>query len=470
MSPRAATTRRAVAVLSAALLGGCVSPGPRPEPPLPLAGPAVAGGAGGAMPQVSPEWWHGFGDPQLDALVEEALAANPSLAQARARLDAAAAAAEGVGDPWRPSLDATAAVTRERLSANGFYPPPIGGETITDAQLGLRLNWDLDLWGRQRAALDAAELRRRAAEIDLADARLTLSTAVTRGYVDLARAYRVLDTAEASRASRASVLELTQNRRRAGLDTDLEVETARGSLAAADGDVAQAQETINLLRHQLAALAGAGPGRGATLTRPTLAPAPDLGSLDPLPADLVARRPDVAASALRIAAAARDINAARTAFYPNINLAATLGLDTIHLSRLIDGSNRAWSVGPALDLPLYGLAQRRGNLHGADARYAELVASYNAAVLEAFHQVADQVESLRDLGPQERAANESLHSLERAFDLATLRYQSGLADYLSVLIAQDRLLAEQRRVVDIEARRAELTVALIRALGGGYGS
>ncbi len=457
-------------VLLLALLSACVTPGPRPERPTPLDATRLGGASASvAMPAVAQDWWRAFGDAQLDALVAQALAGSPSIALARARVRSAQAAAEAVGNPWRPEVGGSASITRERISANGFYPPPIGGETITDAQYGLSLSWDLDLWGRRRSTLQAADYRARAAAVDAADARLVLSAALVKAYLDLDRAFRVLDTAQASRASRASILALTQDRRRAGLDTEVEVESARGGVAAADGDVASAQETIGLARHQIAALVGAGPALGDALTRPVLQAGPSLGTYDELPAALVARRADVAANQLRVEAAARDIDVARTAFYPNINLAATLGMDTITPGHLLNGASRGWSIGPALTLPIYGHSALRGNLHGADAGYEQAVATYDASVIDAFRQVADQLESLRELDRQEAAAHASLAAFRRAFDLATLRYKAGLADYLSVLVAQDRLLAEQRLVVDVESRRADLTVNLVRALGGGYG-
>ena len=454
-----------------ALLAGCVTPGARPSVPVALQSADLAGTAAvAAQPKIDASWWRQFGDPQLDALVEEALAASPSIAVARTRLQAAAAVAESIGNPHHPEVNANASLIRQRVSANGFYPPPIAGETITDAQYGIGLSWDLDLWGRKRSSAQAAEYRQRAAQVDIADAKLVLATSVARAYLDLDHAYRVLDNAQASRDSRVAILNLTVDRRRAGLDTDVEVESARGGVAAADGEVASAQETLGLLRHQLAALVGAGPARGDTLTRPALGAPPAVAALQALPADLVARRPDVAANQLRAEAAARDVEVARTAFYPNINLAATLGMDTIDLPHLLNGASYVWSLGPALSLPLYGHSSLRGNLHGADAAYEQAVANYNASVIDAFRQVADQIESLRDLDGQEAAAHASLAAYRRAFDLATLRYKSGLADYLSVLVAQDRMLAQQRLVVDVESRRANLTVTLFRALGGGYGA
>jgi NodT family efflux transporter outer membrane factor (OMF) lipoprotein len=263
------------------------------------------------------------------------------------------------------------------------------------------------------------------------------------------------------------VLDLTTQRVRAGLDTQLEVETARGGVAQAEGDVAQVVEQLALVRHQLAALVGAGPGRGESLERPKL------GTFavtlpDQLPADLVGRRPDIAASRARVEAAAGQVRAARADFYPNVNLVALVGFQSIDLNHLIGPGTRVWNVAPAVRLPIFAGGRLRGTLHARDAEYAAAVAGYDQSVLDAFREVADGVASLRALDQEEQANRTALAALERAFDLATLRYKSGLANYLTVLVAQDKLLAQRRLVVELEARRADLTVTLHRALGGGF--
>ena len=458
---------RLVVLLLPLLASACVLPGPRPPPAALLE--AVAPGRAVDSPALPPDWWRSFTDPQLDALVDEALDNSPTLATARARVTAATAVSEGIGRPRRPTIDGSASVARERYSGTGLFPPPLGGRTFTDAQFGITLDWDLDLWGRRRSERDAADLRARAALIDAATARLLVTTATVAAYLDFDHAHRLLETAIASRDSRAALFRLTEDRRRAGLDTDVEVETARSAVAGAEGDIAAGEARLELARNALAALSGAGPERGATLVAPRLGPAGALRLPAALPADLLARRPDIAADRLRIEAATSDTEAARAAFYPNVNLVGTLGLDTITPGELLNGSSRFFNVGPALHLPLYGHSALRGNLHGAEAAYAQAVATYNGAVVDAMHEVADATASLRALGREEDAAISAQQSLERAYALAELRYKSGLTNYLGVLIAQDRLLAQQKLVVDVRARRAALSVDLIRALGGGFG-
>ena len=458
---------RLVVLLLPLFAAACVLPGPRPEPARLLEAPEL--GAVATPAPLASEWWRSFGDPQLDVLVDEALQNSPTLALARARVAAATAVSEGIGTPRRPTIDGNASVARERYSGTGLFPPPLGGRTFTDAQFGIALDWDLDLWGRRRSERDAADLRAHAALIDASTARLLVTTATVTAYLEFDHAQRLLDTATASRDSRAALLRLTEDRRGAGLDTDVEVETARAAVASAVGDIAFGEERLELARNALAALTGSGPARGAALVKPQLGPAEALRLPAELPADLLARRPDIAADRLRIDAATSDTEAARAAFYPNVNLVGTLGLDTITPGDLLDGSSRFFNVGPALHLPLYGHSALRGNLHGAEASYAQAVATYNGAVVDAIHEVADATASLRALGREEEAALSAQQSLERAYALAELRYKSGLTNYLGVLIAQDRLLAQQKLVVDVRSRRAALSVDLIRALGGGFG-
>jgi NodT family efflux transporter outer membrane factor (OMF) lipoprotein len=457
----------AAALLVPVLMAGCVLPGPRPEPARLLEAPDL--GARAETAALSSTWWRSFKDPQLDALVDAALGNSPSLAAARARVAAANAVTEGIGRPRRPTIDGNASIARERYSGTGLFPPPLGGKTFTDAQFGVSLDWDLDLWGRHRSGRDAAGLRASAAAIDASGARLLVATATVAAYVEFDHAERLLETALASRDSRAALLRLTEERRRAGLDTDVEVETARAAVLSAEGDIAVATERVELARNAIAALVGAGPSRGADLAVPHLATSGALLLPEEIPADLLARRPDVAADRLRIDAATSETEAARAAFYPNVNLVGTLGLDTITPAELLNGSSRFFNVGPALHLPLFGHSALRGNLHGAEAAYDQAVAAYNGAVVDAIHEVADATASLRALASEEDAAVAAQRSLERAYALAELRYRSGLTNYLGVLIAQDRLLAQQRLVVDVRSRRAALGVSLIRALGGGFG-
>ncbi len=460
----------ALAILSTAtLLASCATLGPRQAPPALIDAAALGGVAqDSAAPVVTERWWSAFKDPQLDRLVEEALAKSPTVSAAAARLEGAAALARAARGGRLPSTGLSAAVTRQRLSEKGLYPPPYGGSTLNLGQVGLDFSYELDLVGRVRAQVAASEAGSAAARGDFAAARLGLAAAVSRAYLKLGRSYALEDTLNAAATRRRDLLALTEQRVRAGLDTEFETEAARAAVASADSDLASAAEDRALVANELAALLGEGPGRGAALTRPGFALPMAIAMPDELPANLVGRRPDVVAERARVEAAAQEVRVAKAAFYPNINLSAFAGFQSIALGSLVSNGTRSWNAGPALSLPLFFTDKLRGQLGSRDADYAGAVARYNGTVIEAFHEVADAVASLRFLDREQAASAAAVIALEHAYQLALVRYRAGLTNYLTVLIAEENLLAQRRIAVDLDARRADLAVALFRALGGGF--
>jgi NodT family efflux transporter outer membrane factor (OMF) lipoprotein len=454
--------RRALALLLA--LAACASPGPR-TPPTPPIEVATLAGVGPAPVVLESRWWSAFKDPQLDALVEHALADHPTLATARAREAGARAALEVAGAALEPRLAASAMLTRERYSATGLFPPPIAGATLNEGQVGLNLNYEVDLAGERRSARDAAELRARAAGLESAAASIRIVHALIASYLALDHDERLAALLDALAGSRARRLELALRRERAGLDTDTEADAARTALALAAAELVAVRADRERLSIAVAVLSGQGPL--ATIGAPALA------GLEPalperLPADLVARRPDVAAARLRVEAARAGIHVAEAAFYPNLNLAAFAGVDSLDLGRFLRAPNRVWGVAPALTLPIFTGGRLRGELHGAESTYAEAVGDYDAKVLEAFRDVAEQVALLRALEPEARARHEALASAEHALENATRRLRGGLGDERAVCDSEETRIALARAIADLEARRLALTVNLARALGGGY--
>jgi NodT family efflux transporter outer membrane factor (OMF) lipoprotein len=463
--PRAALALACAGLLAAA----CAAQGPRTPPPA-LADAGGLAGADAAPPAtpVADRWWQAFQDPALDALVDEALAASPTLEAARAHLDAAAGTLRIASGARLPAAEFDAGVERERLSETGLLPPQYGGATVNFGQLGLNLSYELDLFGRVRGHVRAGEAGVVAARDDVAAARLGVASAVARGYLELAHRVALAASLEESIARRRELLALTERRAAHGVDTSVEVEQARAAVASAEGELATSAEDEALLRNQLAALVGAGPARGAAVRVPATLPGVALTIPEHLPADLVGRRADIAAERARVEAARGEVSAAEAAFYPDINLSAALGFQSIELGSLLSASNRTWTVGPALSLPLFNVSQLRGALMGRDADYRAAVARYNDTVIGAYREVADAVASLRALDREQAACRAAVAALDRSAALARERYRAGLADYLTVLSAEDRLLTERRAAIDLEARRAELAVALFRALGGGF--
>ena len=413
------------------------------------------------------DWWKRFGDAQLDALIDEALAGNPSMGAARARLDRAAALAGAAGAPLTPHLSAGADLNRQRYSGTGIFPPPIGGAWYTQSQLALQFSYELDFWGKNRAAYDAALGQARAAQVDGFAARLLLSAAVAHAYAQLAHAYEQLDVAQAALAQRQAIFELTRQRLAAGLDTKVELKQAEASIPAARQRIAQIEEDIALARNQLAAFAGKGPDRGLSIDRPRAEAGPvSLPSM--LPADLLGRRPDVVAQRLRVEAARRDVDSAKAQFYPNVNLAALAGVQSVSFSKLLTKDSAIPMADAAVQLPIFDGGRLRGNLGAKDADYDLAVEQYNQTVLDAVREVVDRLASLRSVDTQNAEARAGLSASEEAYGVAVARYRAGLGNYLQVLAAETQVLDQKNLKADLRFRELDLSIDLIRALGGGF--
>lgn len=414
------------------------------------------------------DWWTALADPQLDQLIREGLRDSPSLKDAAARTRAALAAAGVSAAARAPELSLSADAARERFSANGIFPPPFAGGTSTLSDLQLSLSWEVDFWGKQRAAYQSALGLARASAVDAEAARLALSTSIAHAYIELQHDYLLLDVADSTLKQREQIIALTRDRNAAGLDSRLEVKQTEEAVPAAREQIIQLQETIELTRHQLAALLGAGPDRGATIARPAATALADPALPSRLPAQLLGRRPDLIAQRLRVTAAAETIKVRRADFYPNVDLVAFAGFQRLGPGALISAGERQMGVGPALDLPLFDAGRRRAQLAGADAAYDVAVEQYNQTLADALREVADQLSSLRSVAAQRVEQQEALDAAGKAYELALLRYREGVGSYLQVLATEDQLLAQQRLEADLRARRLDLSVALIGALGGGF--
>jgi NodT family efflux transporter outer membrane factor (OMF) lipoprotein len=414
-------------------------------------------------------WWTAYGDPQLNRLIDEALAGAPDLAAAQARVRKAEAST--TRSLLLPSLSANASAQEMKQSYNLGIPRQFVPQGYNDyGRVTLDFNWELDFWGKNRAAVAAAVSEARAAAADAAEARLILSTNIAAAYADLARLYAERDVAERAMAVQGETSKLVAQRVANGLDTLGEQRQAEANPLQARADLAAIDEQIALTRNRLAALAGAGPDRGLALTRPAPAALKPLGVPARIAADLVGRRPDVTAARWRAEAAASRIHEARAAFYPDVNLAAFVGVQALHLDKLFASGSDIGSVGPAVSLPIFDGGRLKAGLRGAEADRDAAVASYDAAVTEAFHQVADVVASSRALATQLADSRAALAASEDAYRIARLRYQGGLSTYPAVLLAEQQVLQRRRTVADLDARAFALDVQLVRALGGGFQS
>jgi NodT family efflux transporter outer membrane factor (OMF) lipoprotein len=471
---RSRITIVALALPLAAWLAGCAStaglaPSASPHAAETLAARRTLQDApvtAGAWP--ARDWWTVLNDAQLDALIDEALRDSPTLNIAAARTRKALAAADASATALSPRVDGSASSTRERFSENGLTPPPLGGSTRTVNKLQATLSWEIDFWGKNRAAYQAALGVARAAEVDAYAARLALSTNIAQAYVQLQRAYLLHDVAVATLAERERIYALTRDRNAAGLDSRLELKQAESALPATREELVQLDERMALARNQIAALMGAGPDRGQAIARPSgtaLASAPRPTTV---PAELIGRRPDVVAQRWRIEAAGRDIASAKAQFYPNVNLVAFIGLQSLGASNLLAAASGMMGAGPAITLPIFDAGRLRANLAGKDADYDIAVEQYNQTLADAMRDVVDQLASFRSVAAQRAQQAQALATSREAYDLALLRYREGLGNYVQVLSAEQPWLAQQSLDADLRARELELSINLVRALGGGY--
>jgi NodT family efflux transporter outer membrane factor (OMF) lipoprotein len=468
------TPSKLIALAGAALLTGCASfagmqPAARPLDPATLAAKdtlAVLPGTPNGWP--TGDWWIIYGDAQLDTLIHEALAGSLTLAVARARIEQAdAVAAAAAAERW-PQLGAGANIDRQHYPEHGIYPPPIAGATLTSGQLALNFRHEFDFWGRQQASLDAALSRARAAAIEAEAAKLTLAAAVARSYVELDHQYALCDVADASLKQRERIRDLTESRVGAGLESKVELRQSASTVFGARTDVAAAKERIALLQNELAALLGQGPDRGLSIERPRLGAELAAALPSRLPAELLGRRPDIVAQRLRVEAAGGDIAAARARFYPNIDLTAFLGFQSVGLDQLLKSGSHVFGTGAALSLPIFDGGRLRANLAGHDAAYDLAVEQYNATLIEALRDVADQVNSWHAIDLQSTEQRQAQSEAEEAYRLVLLRYKEGLSSYLTVLSVESQVLAERRLAADLRARRLAASIGLARALGGGF--
>ncbi|HXZ50823.1 MAG TPA: efflux transporter outer membrane subunit [Burkholderiales bacterium] len=468
-------TRPLPALLCAALVAaGCASPAgltthATPTDPAQLQAQrslAAARLAPAAWPGA--DWWKGLGDPQLDALVDEALADSPSIRLAQARVERARSLAVAAGAPRTPQVDASLDTTRQRISEHYIFPPPLAGSWQWQNEAALNFSYEFDFWGRNEALYAAALGEARAAEADAWAARLVLSSAIARAYVQLARDFDQLDLAHETLAERENVLELVRHRVDAGMDSRLELKQAEAEVPAARERIAQIEESIALGRNQLAALAGKGPDRGLAIERPRIVATVEALLPSALPADLIGRRPDVIASRWRVEAAARGTDAARAQFYPNIDLAAFVGLQSLNWSKFLDAGSMIAGIGPAVNLPIFDGGLRRGNLGARNADYDAAVDQYNQTLADALREIADQLAAFRSVERQRPQVHEGLAAAREAYELALARYQAGLANYLSVLSAESQVIAQRSLVADLRAHELDASIRLAHALGGGY--
>jgi NodT family efflux transporter outer membrane factor (OMF) lipoprotein len=463
---------KVLVVASFATVGGCAH--------LPDLGPAPAlkrieqlGSARSLSAPVTAwpgdHWWRAYDDPQLNELIDEALRDSPNLAIAQARLRQAGAAVQGAGAALKPEVTGNASFTQEKQSYNYLMPRAAVPQDWNDyGRATLNLSWELDFWGKNRAALAAATSEQQAAQAEVGQVRLILSTSVASAYAELLHLFTVRDSAEAALSLRTKTVGLFRQRYEHGLENLASLRQVEARQAMAQAEMLAVDERIALQRNAIAALLGAGPDRGLAITRPTARIVGSVGLPSNLALDLLGRRPDIVAARLRTEAAARRIDQSKAGFYPSINLLAFVGVHSLGIDNLSKSGSDVGSFGPAISLPIFNTERLQGRLRGARAEYDAAVAGYHGTLSNSLREVADAVTSRKALDGEFAASRAAVDAAAEAHHIVNRRYEGELATYLDVLTAEDALVSARRALADIETRALVLDVALVRALGGGF--
>ena len=426
-------------------------------------------GALNATPAVWPEsdWWKQLGDAQLNGLVQEALRDSPDMQMASARAHQAIAAASASNADRMPTLNANADVTRSRLSRSQD-PSGQGGRYDTVRDLNLTFSYTFDLWGGQRDAWEAALGEARAAQVDSHAARLTLAADVARAYSALGHAYRVRDLSSEDLKRTRQMLDLSRRRLQAGIDSHYQFQQTESLEASSQAQMISAEKQLKSAQIALAVLLGKGPDRGLEIARPAVLSPSAVALPSTLPAELLGRRPDVIAARWRVEAASKHVAAAKTRFYPNLNLTAVAGTQSLLGDALFGSASRFFNIAPAISLPIFDGGRLRAGLDAEDANYDLAVAQYNKMLVGALGDVSDTLELLGAAGQQINAQQRATDIAQDSYNTVLQRYGSGVGNYLDVLSIEQQLLEAQRQLADLNAEQIDLSIQLMQALGGGF--
>jgi NodT family efflux transporter outer membrane factor (OMF) lipoprotein len=415
-------------------------------------------------------WWRVYNDAQLNQWIEMANRGSPSLAIAQARVREALSMAGVARSALSPHVNGTMSIEREHWSNNVFYGPgPLADKTTWNNTAAIGLEYNLDLWGRDKNSAEGALDVAHATAADARAAQLELDANVVRTYITMSRDYALLDIARSTLSQQQQILALARRRFAGGIGTQLDVSQAETPLPEYERQIESLQESIALAKSQLAALAGKGPGSGESITRPALA----LDTRDTLPSslpfELVGHRPDIVAARWMVAAQARGIDVAKGNFYPNIDLMASIGGYAAMgpLFQFLKSASGSWTAGPAMSLPIFDGGRLRSELGAQSASFDEAVDHYNQTIVGALKDVSDGVIHLRSLQSQQEDAKRSVTSATRSYNLAKESFRRGLTDYVNVLVAQTQLLQAKQELARIQADQLEAHASLTEALGGG---
>jgi multidrug efflux system outer membrane protein len=456
-------------VLLLLLLAGCATSVPEIDPAtLPAAPERFKEEGGGRWTLAAPaeaaprgEWWKAFSDPVLDGLIERADGANTSIRIAAARLAQARAFVRSTEADRAPQVSIDGGAARVGGIVNNTAGPARGLYSV-----GANLSYEVDLFGRLARATDAAVLDAQAREALLQSARLLVHADVAQIYLGL----RAIDTERAlvrgTVAAYRETLALTERRYRAGDVAELDVARARTEVAATESEALALDRRRAELEHALALLVGEVASNFSMQANEWKTELPLIPA--GVPGTVLARRPDVSAAQSSMLAARQRVGVAKAAYFPRVSLTATGGYASPELGDLFKWSARAWGVGAFLSLPVFDGGRREAGIQNAGAELDAAVAQYREQILGAFKDVEDQLSALRLLAEQAEAQERAVTSAARSTALSDVRYRNGYVSQLDLLDAQRSELRNRRAALQVRSAQYQATVALVRALGGGW--
>lgn len=413
-------------------------------------------------------WWEIYGDPGLNALVEELNRSNQTVAQSEAQYRQAQALVRSSRASLFPTLDLTTSKNRSAQgtgsSSSSLSNNSSGIRNTYNAQLGV--SWEIDLWGKLRETLHADQASAEASLADLASIRLSQQSELVQNYLQL----RVIDEQkrllEATVAAYERSLRLTENQYRAGVSGPDAVAQARTQLKSTQADLIDLAWQRAQFENAIAVLLGKAPANFALADSKSIPALPDVPLA--LPSQLLERRPDIAAAERNVMAANAQIGVSRAAYFPDLSLSMSGGYSSSSFSNWIELPNRYWSVGPQLALTLFDAGKRSAEVDRTVAAYDQTVAQYRQTVLDGFKEVENYLVQLKVYADEAGVRQEALEAARESLRLTENQYKAGLIGYLDVVNVQTTALSNERSVLTLLEGRLVASVQLIAALGGGW--
>ena len=454
-------------VVACATLAACHVP-PKPVPPDLTTSSPLGGIPSSNADWPHRDWWTRYNDDDLNAIESMALAKSPDLAVAQARFGEAARTIDVARAAAGATVDGNVQVQRERLSEHGLIPPKFLGFTwYNQGDIGAQFKYDFDFWGSHRAEIAASIDRARAAAAERETAATMLTAAVADSYFNWQLDMAHIGFSNESMALEQKIRAIANARVQRGLDPEDILQQADAEVAAMREDIATYTWAAQMRRAAIAALIGVSP---SDLPEFHARPLPDLSGALPASAglDLVARRADVQASRWRVEAAVRDIDVARAAFYPDVSIAAMVGLSSIDLGKLFQAGNRVFDAGPALHLPIFEGGRLQARYGSSQAALESAIADYNKTVIDAAHDAANQALTLSQVKARRAERAGQIAAAERLYQSSLSRGARGLSDARAEYNASIELIRQHDADTQLVAAGISAEIALSKALGGGY--